>query len=156
MNSRARIIAPLLACALATAGCKQEMEQPRPVRPVLSTVVEPTPAADSVIVGTVEPRFKTDLAFRVMGRLVARPVNVGDSVAEGQIVAVIDSVPLELAVLAARAELSNAQAQLATASATEDRKRKLIVTDATSRQTLDDAEQARAGLEASVAHARAK
>ena len=68
----------------------------------------------------------------------------------------IDSVPLELAVRAARAELSNAQAQFATASATEDRKRKLIVTDATSRQTLDDAEQARAGVEASVAHAQAK
>ena len=44
MNSRVRIIAPLLACALAAAGCKQEMEQPQPVRPVLSTVVEPTPA----------------------------------------------------------------------------------------------------------------
>jgi membrane fusion protein, multidrug efflux system len=156
MNSRVRIIAPLLACALTAAGCKQEMEQPQPVRPVLSTVVEPTPAPNSVFVGTVEPRFKTDLAFRVMGRMVARPVNVGDSVADGQIVAVIDSVPLELAVRAARAELSNAQAQFATASATEDRKRKLIVTDATSRQTLDDAEQARAGVEASVAHAQAK
>ena len=156
MNSRTRIIAPVLACVLASAGCKQETQTPQPIRPVLSTVVEPTPTANSLIVGTVEPRFKADLAFRVMGRLVARPVNVGDSAAEGQIVAVIDLVPLELAVRAARAELSNAQAQLATASATEDRKRKLIVTGATSRQTLDDAEQARAGLEASVASAQAK
>jgi membrane fusion protein, multidrug efflux system len=155
MNSRARIIAPLLACVLATAGCKQETELPQPVRPVLSTIVEPMPSANSVIVGTVEPRFRTDLAFRVLGRLVARRVNLGDSVAEAQIVAAIDSVPLELAVLAARAELAKTQAQLETASATEQRKRTLIITDATTKQALDDAEQVRAGAEASVAHAQA-
>jgi RND family efflux transporter MFP subunit len=155
MNSRARIIPPLLACVLATAGCKQETELPAPVRPVLSTVVELTPSANSVIVGTVEPRFQTDLAFRVLGRLLTRPVNVGDSVAEGQIVAAIDALPLELAVRAAKAELFKAQAQLSTANATEHRKRMLIATNATSRQTLDDAEQVRAGAEASVARAEA-
>ena len=122
---------------------------------MLSTVVEPTPSGNPVLVGTVEPRFKTDLAFRVLGRLIARPVNLGDTVAEGQTVAAIDPLPLELAVRSARAELAKAQAQLETASAAEQRKRMLILTDATSRQTLDDAEQVRAGAEASVAHAQA-
>ena len=155
MKSRARIIAALVACVLSTAGCKQDAELPQPVRPVLSTVVEPARSAESVLVGAIEPQFKTDLAFRVLGRLIARPVKLGDSVAEGQTVATIDSVPLELAVRAARAELSKAEAQLARASATEQRKRMLIATDATTRQTLDDAEQVRAGAEASVAHAQA-
>jgi len=155
MKSRARIIAALVACVLSTAGCKQDAELPQPVRPVLSRVVEPARSAESVLVGAIEPQFKTDLAFRVLGRLIARPVKLGDSVAEGQTVATIDSVPLELAVRAARAEFSKTEAQLSRARATEQRKRMLIATDATTRQTLDDAEQVRTGAEASVAHAQA-
>ena len=105
--------------------------------------------------GTVEPRFKTDLSFRVLGRLIARPVNVGDLVEQGQVVAAIDPTALELAVRSAKAELSRSQAQLANASATEERQRTLIVTDTTSKQSLDNAVQARAGAEASVARAQA-
>jgi membrane fusion protein, multidrug efflux system len=58
-------------------------------------------------------------------------------------------------VRSARAELAKAEAQLATARATEDRQRILITSDATTKQTLDNAEQARAGAEALVAHAQA-
>ena len=155
MKSQAKIVAALMACALSAAGCKQNAELPQPVRPVLSMVVEPARSAETVLVGAIEPQFKTDLAFRVLGRLINRPVKLGDSVAEGQTVATIDSVPLELAVRAARAELSKTEAQLARASATEQRKRILIATDATTRQTLDDAEQVRTGAEASVAYAQA-
>ena len=144
-----------LGFALLTTGCKQETETSEPVRPVLSTVVEPASAAEAVAVGTVEPRFKTDLGFRILGRVISRPVNVGDSVDEGQTVATIDSVALELAVRSARAELSRSQAQLANASATEERKRILIVSDATTKAILDSAEQARAAAQASVARAQA-
>ena len=155
MKSQLSIIAALSASLLMTAGCKQDTHVSEPVRPVLSIIVEPAPSGDPVFVGAVEPRFKTDLAFRVLGRLIARHVNIGDTVTEGQIVADIDPLPLELAVRSARAELANAQARFETASAAEQRKRMLIRTDATSRQTLDDAEQVRAGAEASVANAQA-
>jgi membrane fusion protein, multidrug efflux system len=155
MKSQLSIIAALSASLLLTAGCKQDTHVSEPVRPVLSTIVEQTPSGDPVFVGAVEPRFKTDLAFRVLGRLIARPANLGDTVTEGQTVAAIDPLPLELAVRSARAELANAQARFETASAAEQRKRMLILTGATSRQTLDDAEQVRAGAEASVAHAQA-
>jgi RND family efflux transporter MFP subunit len=90
-----------------------------------------------------------------LGRLTARSVYVGDLVSEGQTVGVIDSTALELAVRSAKAELAKAEAQLATTKATEDRQRTLITSDATTKQTLDNAEQARAGVEASVAHAQA-
>ena len=104
-----------LVSALVTTGCKQETKAPEPVRPVLSTVVEPTVSGSAIAVGTVEPRFRTNLGFRVLGRLIARPVNVGDLVVQGQTVAAIDSTALELAVRSARAELSKSQAQLANA-----------------------------------------
>jgi RND family efflux transporter MFP subunit len=154
MSGQLSVIAALSA-SLLLAGCKQDTHVSEPVRPVLSAIVEPTPFGDPVFVGAVEPRFKTDLAFRVLGRLIARRANLGDAVTEGQTVAAIDRLPLELAVRSARAELAKAQAQLETASAAEQRKRMLILTGATSRQSVDDAEQVRAGAEASVAHAQA-
>ena len=155
MKTRAVILVNIFASALMTTGCKEEGRVPEPVRPVLSTVVESTPPVSSVAAGIIEPRYKTDLSFRVLGRLIARPVNVGDLIAEGQTVAAIDPLALELAVRSARAELSKAEAQYANASATEQRKRTLVVKDATTKQTVDNAEQARAGAEASVARARA-
>jgi membrane fusion protein, multidrug efflux system len=153
MSGQLSVIAALSA-SLLLAGCKQDTLS-EPVRPVLSAIVERTPSGDPVFVGAVEPRFKTDLAFRVLGRLIARRANLGDTVTEGQTVAAIDRLPLELAVRSARAELAKAQAQLETASAAEQRKRMLILTGATSRQSVDDAEQVRAGAEALVAHAQA-
>ena len=72
MKSQLSIIAALSASLLMTAGCKQDTHVSEPVRPVLSIIVEPTPSGDPVFVGAVEPRFKTDLAFRVLGRLIAR------------------------------------------------------------------------------------
>ena len=149
------LIPSILALTLVASGCKQETKTPEPVRPVLSTVVEPIRSSSTGAVGTVEPRFKTDLSFRLLGRLVARPVNVGDLVGQGDIVAAIDSTALELAVRLAKAELAKSQAQLANASATEQRQRTLITTDTTSKATLDNAMQARAGAEASVARAQA-
>lgn len=128
---------------------------PEPVRPVQSMLLEADHADDTVAVGVIEPRYKTDLGFRVLGRLITRPVYVGDLVNQGQTLGVVDATALELAVSSAKGELAKAEAQFATVKATEERQRTLIATDATTKQTLDNAEQARAGAEATVAHARA-
>jgi membrane fusion protein, multidrug efflux system len=155
MKRRAMIAAGTFASALLLAGCQQETKAPAPARPVVSMVLEPSSSDGTVAVGVVEPRYKTNLAFRVLGRLTARPVYVGDLVSEGQTIGTIDATALELAVRSAKAELAKAEAQLATARATEERQRTLIISDATTKQTLDNAEQALAGAEASVARANA-
>jgi RND family efflux transporter MFP subunit len=155
MKRRAMIATSTFVSALVLAGCQQDAKAPEPVRPVLSMVLEPSRTDSTVAVGVVEPQYKTNLAFRVLGRLTGRPVSVGDLVSEGQTVGVIDSTALELAVRSAKADLAKAEAQLATGTATEERQRTLITTDATTKQTLDNAEQARAGADASVAHAQA-
>jgi membrane fusion protein, multidrug efflux system len=144
-----------LTTTLFTAGCKEEAQILEPIRPVLSEVIEPSQQFGTSAAGIIEPRFKSELGFRVASRLVSRPVNVGDVVTEGQTIATVDSTALELAVRAARAELAKAQAKLVNASADENRKRRLIATEATSKQSLDTAEQVRAGAEATVAHAQA-
>ena len=155
MRTRFFIVASTIVSALALAGCKQEAKAPEPVRPVLSTVIEPAASGSTVAVGTVQPRYQTNLGFRVLGRLIARPVNVGDLVAEGQTIAAIDPTALELAVQSAKADLSKAEALLENAIGTEERKRILIKTDATTKQMVDDAEQVRAGAQASTSRARA-
>src|ERR1700752_4542704 len=105
MIARALALGSMLASALVLAGGKQEAMDQEAVRPVLSTVFKPTAAGSAVVVGAVQPRYETNLGFRVLGRLIARPVNVGDMVAEGQMIAAIDPTALELAVRSARAGL---------------------------------------------------
>jgi RND family efflux transporter MFP subunit len=155
MMKRFLAMVGVFAAALALAQCKQETTAEEPVRPVVSTVLKSSAQDHTAAVGTVEARYETKLGFRVLGRLIARPVNVGDLVEEGQMVAAIDATPLELAVRSAKADLSKAQATLENASASEERKRTLIKTDATSTQTVDDAEQMRAGAQASTTRAQA-
>ncbi|MGY8706774.1 efflux RND transporter periplasmic adaptor subunit [Bradyrhizobium sp. 18BD] len=149
------MIVGTLSAASLLAGCQQETSAPEPVRPVLSMLAKPNSGDSTVAVGVVEARYKTNLGFRVLGRLASRPVDVADIVSEGQIIGTIDPTALDLAVRAAKAQLAKAEAQLATAKATEERQRTLITSDATTRQTLDNAEQARAGAEASVAQGQA-
>ena len=90
MKTRFLGIAGAIASTLVAAGCKQEVKAPEPVRPVLSTVLQPAATGNTAAVGTIQPRYETNLGFRVLGRLVARPVNIGDLVAEGQTIAAVD------------------------------------------------------------------
>jgi RND family efflux transporter MFP subunit len=136
------------------AGCGEKVAEPQPVRPVLSMVVAPTEATNVAVVGTVQPQFKTDFGFRMLGRLIARPVNVGETVAKGQALAAVDPFAAELAVRSALAQLSTAQGQLANASGIAERQRILIETGATTKATLDSAEQSNAAAQAAVVQAQ--
>lgn len=155
MMERGIRVAAVLAICMAAAGCQDEAAVPLPVRPVLSTVVTPVQAEDGSIVGTVEPRFKTDLSFRVQGRLIARPVHVGDTVDQGQIVAAIDPTSLELAVRAAAADVASAQAKLTNASGFEERQRTLLKTQVIPQSEMESAEQATASAQATLAREEA-
>lgn len=154
MTPTARISLSVAAC-LVVAGCKGDAASPEPVRPVLSTIAAPVSATNAVIVGTIEPQIKTDLSFRVLGRLVARPVNVGETVDKGQTVAAIDPAALELAVRSSVADVSSKQAQLANVTGTETRQRTLLETNVTSKAAVETAEQARAAAQASLVRAEA-
>ncbi|ENQ99549.1 hypothetical protein H721_02983 [Brucella ovis IntaBari-2006-46-332] len=126
---RAAGCAVLFGALTVLAACGKEDEKAQeaaPIRPVLYTIVEPKPVAQTGFAGTVEPRYSTDLAFRVLGRVIARPVKVGDLVKKGEMVAMLDPSALDLAVQSARADLASAEAQYANASASEERQRILL------------------------------
>jgi len=80
-------------------GCEHKQVRPEVVRPVLSIVAAHHRGSTNGYSGTIEPRYHTDLGFRALGRIVARDVNVGDSVNAGQTVVSIASPDLREAVV---------------------------------------------------------
>ena len=143
----------VLSCAALVSGCASETTPPR-VRPVLSAVAEQQTGALSSFGGTIEPRYKSSLAFRVLGRVIERKVNAGDYIKKGSPLAALDPVPLDLAVRDARAAVANATAQLANAAAVENRRRILLKESHIPPQQFEAAQQAREAAEAAVTQAR--
>lgn len=145
----------VLMCFLVASCEKVEESQMEPPRPVLSTIARQTASASLQLTGTVEPKVQTELGFRVLGRVIARNVDVGDLVKQGDVVASIDPLALELAVKSAQSDLASAQAQFANAISTERRQRALAASRAGTEATLEEAEQAKRTTQALVAKARA-
>ncbi|MGO4869648.1 MAG: efflux RND transporter periplasmic adaptor subunit [Roseiarcus sp.] len=155
MSGKASFAAAFAAAVLLSGCHAQRASEANPVRPVLSTVVAQSSANALTLAGSVQPRIETEFSFRVLGRLIARPVNVGDLVQQGQTLAAIDPIALELAVKAAAADLSNAQAQLANAAGVEERQRALLTTSATTQAGYDAAQQGLAAAQANLTRADA-
>ncbi|WP_421914611.1 efflux RND transporter periplasmic adaptor subunit [Mesorhizobium sp.] len=145
----------LLALGALASCSKSDEKPPEIIRPVLSVVVEPRTTRIYGFAGSVEPQVSADLAFRLLGRVVSRDVKVGDIVSKGTTIAALDPTALELAVQAAKAELSNAEAQFANAAASEDRQRQLLASANTTQAVFDAAQQARKAAEAGVERAKA-
>jgi RND family efflux transporter MFP subunit len=150
-------LVPALLAALVLAGCQGEKaEAPPPVRPVLTTKVEVRTAETfGPFAGTVEPRYQTQSGFRVPGRMVARDVYVGDLVPRGARLAALDPTVLQFAVTRARADVADAEAQLANASATEARQRTLFEGGNVTQAALDAAVASRDTAAARIAQGKA-
>ncbi|MBA8880142.1 efflux RND transporter periplasmic adaptor subunit [Phyllobacterium myrsinacearum] len=149
--------ASLVCLSLMLAACQKQDEAAKPevIRPVLSTTVKSQSLQIRGFAGKVEPRFQTQLGFRTLGRIVRRDVSVGDLVSNGQEIAALDPLALELAVQAAEASLSSARAQLVNAASTEDRQKALLSKDSSTQATFDEAQQANAAASAAVVRADA-
>ena len=102
----------LLAAALLTTAAG---EPAKPVRVQTVALVQSRPALTAS--GTVQARTQADLAFRVGGKVIARPVEVGDIVRAGQMLAQLDPADLQLSQEAAAAALDGAEADNANAIA---------------------------------------
>ncbi len=132
----------LLACAVLLAGCGEEAVEREIVRPVRSMVVEAGDAfQERWFPGRAQATQEINLAFEVPGQLVERPVNVGDTVEQGRVLARLDPRDYENELKAARAVRNRSRA-------TYSRRAQAAKTGAVSRQEVDDA---RATFEASQA-----
>jgi len=136
-------------------GCNSQTKAPAPVRPVLTMVVAPAGEHAVSHSGTIQPRYQTELGFRVLGRIVSRNVGVGDLVKPGQILAQLDPLILDLAVRSSEADLAKSQSQLSNATAAETRGATLFDRKVTTQADFDALKQAREAAAASVQQAQA-
>lgn len=110
MNRRLRL-APALMLALVLAACSKPQEAPAPERAVRTQVVQVGSAGGThEFAAEIRARTESRLGFRVAGKLVARRVNLGDTVKAGQVLAQLDPQDLKLAQDAAKANQVAAQA----------------------------------------------
>ena len=152
-----RLTLLLLAFALLAACGRSEPPAAQQARPVRVVTVERQAAGETVsLTGQVEAETEVNLAFRVGGRVIARPVNVGDRVKAGQVVARIESEPAENALRTARANLAAAQSLLTKTRNDFNRQDELLRGGWTTRVRHDQALHAMQAAQAQVDAARAQ
>ncbi len=108
-------------------GCGSEPEVPEPaVRPVKYALIGPAGAVQSRrFVGTAKAGLEARLSFRASGLIESIPVQVGDRIEAGQIIASLDNRDAVIALEQARSALENARVQKANAQSNLIRVRQL-------------------------------
>jgi len=107
------------------------------------------------LTGSIEPRFSSNIAFRISGKIEQRLVEVGDHVTADQVLARLDPEVQRANLDAAKAGLISAQALLTQATATFDRQTALLKSGFTTRQSYDQAQQQLRTQQAAVESAKA-
>ncbi len=101
-----------LVCLLSLfSGCSsQEHDVKLPLRPVkVFRIQSNSEGVEAHYAGEVRPRFETVLSFRVAGKLIDKPVETGDFVRKGQLLARLDSSDFSLSVEALKAQINSAE-----------------------------------------------
>lgn len=137
----------LFASTLTLSACSDiEASTPAPVQaqPVQVMTVAFEPLQRQVgYTGTLQPRYESDLGFRVAGKVTARHVELGDSVRAGDLLAQLDATDLDLSIAQARAELDAARSSLQRAEADVERYRTLFDKRFVAKAALDEVQVAR-------------
>ena len=98
--------------AVLLAGCSKPEPLPDPVRAVKLITVGVQPLqAQHEYAGEVQARTEVSLGFQVGGKIARRPVELGQRVRAGQLLAELDPQDYRLAAQAAQAQVSAAQTQ---------------------------------------------
>ncbi len=140
--------------AILLAACSQHKPANEALRPVRTTELRYGTAVETNrYAGTVRARHEVDQAFRVAGKVKERRIEVGQTVHEGDVLAVLDDTDYRLAEEAARQQLIAAQARARQAES--DRKRLEALKGDGSVSESDD-EHAQSGALMSQASAEAE
>ena len=135
----------LVVLSLSTlTGCGETAPEKEIIRPVRAVKVGDVGGLQRRgFPGRAQATQEIDLAFRVGGPLITRPVNVGDAVQEGDVVAQIDPRDFEVNLRNVRAQLAEAEAALERAASDYRRQLNIFKTDpgATSETAVDRARE---------------
>jgi RND family efflux transporter MFP subunit len=147
MNHKLKFLTGVLMILAMVWGCEKEKTQPEIIRPVLAIKLEKsTGFGGRSFPGRAEATTELNLGFDMAGTIFLRPVNKGDKVKKGQLLARLD--PRDF-----KNEIDSAIAQRNRDKAYRDRIAEALRAGAVSKQELTDAE---ARLEQSRALVRIK
>ena len=139
---RKSLILGALIAATTVAACDKKPPSAAQVRPVRTTTVERSAQGETLsLTGQVRAKDQTDLAFRLDGRMIERPVRVGDVITAGQVVARLDPQNQENSLRSAKAALSSAEAVLTQMRLAFGRQQQLLTDGWTPRAKFDEAQQ---------------
>ena len=95
------------------AGCGEKQEEAEPVvRPVKTVVVGEAFMGTRSFPGRIEASERVEMSFRVSGPLVELPIDRGQDVKKGQLLARIDPRDFETRIAGIESRIGEAQAQL--------------------------------------------
>jgi multidrug efflux pump subunit AcrA (membrane-fusion protein) len=111
----------IIAC-LMLSGCEQPVPPPASATLVRAMAVQVTNFDSSgSLTGEIQARYESDLGFRIAGKVVERPVDIGASVMRGQLLARMDNQDQQNALKSAQSALTAAQAVLEQTQTQEER-----------------------------------
>lgn len=150
-------IGSLALLAAALVACRSEQAPPVEARPVGVVTVAAGQFSDDVqLSGEVQAKKDVGLAFRIGGRVLERPVNVGDRVKAGQVIARLEPALEQNALIAAKAALEAARGEVSTARNTYERQERLMAQGFTTRPRYDQARRAQETAQAALENAEAQ
>ena len=154
----ARRAASVLILLSALVSCREEQKAaPQAVRPVRTVTVELHEGGEKVsLTGEIQPRYQADLGFRVNGKILQRPVDVGTQVKRGDLLARLDPQQYKQDLEVAKSEIAVAEAEVTRSQAQEYRQRELLKNGNTTRVQYDQALKTFKTAEAQLDSAQAK
>ncbi len=150
--------AMFLAALVVLASCKPEKKADAPeIRPVRTVTVAREAAHETVVLtGHIQAQDELAVAFRIGGRMIERPVNVGDRVKPGEELAKLDPQNEVDALRSAQAGLAAAHALVTQTRAAFERQQSLLASGHTPRAQFDLAQKALLNAEAQADSAEAQ
>ena len=150
-------IAAAALIAATVAGCDKDHLPIPEARPVRTVTIEHGAEGEIVsLTGHVCAKDQAALAFRLDGRMIERPVNVGDVLEAGQVVARLDPQIPDNALRSAEANLASLEAVLTQARLTFGRQEQLNKAGWSTRANFDEAQQKLLSAQAQVDSAKAQ
>jgi RND family efflux transporter MFP subunit len=142
----------------ALAAChKEEKAASQAVRPVRTATVELQEGGEKVsLTGEIQPRYQADLGFRVNGKILERPVDVGTQVKKDNLLARLDPQQYKQDLEVAKSEIAVAEAEVTRSQAQEYRQRELLKNGHTTQVAYDQALKTFKTAQAQLDAARAR
>jgi len=147
----------LILLSILAACHKEEKAASQAIRPVRTVTVALQEGGEKVsLTGEIQPRYQADIGFRVNGKILERPVDVGTQVKKGDLLARLDPQQYRQDFEVAKAEVAAAEAEVTRSQAQEYRQRELLKNGNTTRVQYDQALKTFKTAQAQLDSAQAK